>query len=342
MGSTVPETLPSRAGRHPRLRREHRQDPLGVPHDSASGRARLRDLADGRVADCRRRERVVRRHVDPRSAMVFAATGSSSFDFYGANRKGDNLFADCVLALDARTGKRVWHFQALQHDVWDLDFPAAPNLVTVTRDGRKIDAVAQVTKTGFVFVLDRQDRHAAVSRSRTARCPASRSTASSSSRTQPVPVQAAAVRAQRTDRGDADAAHAAGARGRARAVPHAEGRPVRAAVARGHDHLSRRRRRRGVGRRGVRSGDGAPLRQLERDAVDRAADREQRHVALQLEVRLVPPDRSHRHRGGADARRHRQAQDARAARRHRPPRHRAGCPAIRTSARRTSTISSTS
>jgi quinoprotein glucose dehydrogenase len=93
--------------------------------------------------------------VDRANAMVFAATGSSSFDFYGANRKGDNLYADCVLALDARTGKHVWHFQGLKHDVWDLDFPAAPNLVTVTRAGRKVEAVAQVTKTGFVFVLDR-------------------------------------------------------------------------------------------------------------------------------------------------------------------------------------------
>ena len=94
--------------------------------------------------------------LDPALGMVFAATGSASFDFYGANRKGDNLFADCVLALDARTGTRVWHFQGLKHDVWDLDFPAAPSLVTVTRNGRKVEAVAQVTKTGFVFVLDRR------------------------------------------------------------------------------------------------------------------------------------------------------------------------------------------
>jgi quinoprotein glucose dehydrogenase len=94
--------------------------------------------------------------VDQKNAMVFAATGSASFDFYGANRIGDDLFADCVLALDARTGKRIWHFQGLHHDLWDLDFPAAPNLVTATRDGKKIDAVAQVTKTGFVFVLDRK------------------------------------------------------------------------------------------------------------------------------------------------------------------------------------------
>ena len=88
--------------------------------------------------------------------MVFAATGSASFDFYGVNRHGDNLFADCVLALDARTGRRVWHFQGIKHDVWDWDFPAAPNLVTVTRNGRKVDAVAQITKQGYVYVLDRK------------------------------------------------------------------------------------------------------------------------------------------------------------------------------------------
>ena len=94
--------------------------------------------------------------VDAKLGMVFAATGSASFDFYGANRIGDNLFANCVLALDARTGRRVWHFQGVRHDTWDLDFPAAPSLVTVTHDGKKVDAVAQITKTGYVFVLDRK------------------------------------------------------------------------------------------------------------------------------------------------------------------------------------------
>jgi len=94
--------------------------------------------------------------IDPKLGMVFAATGSASFDFYGSNRIGDNLFADCVLALDARTGKRTWHFQGVRHDVWDLDFPAAPSLVTVTRNGQKVEAVAQITKTGYVFVLDRK------------------------------------------------------------------------------------------------------------------------------------------------------------------------------------------
>jgi len=94
--------------------------------------------------------------VDPKLGMVFAATGSASFDFYGANRHGDNLFADCVIALDARTGKRIWHFQGVKHDLWDLDFPAAPSLVTVMRNGKPVEAVAQIAKTGFVFVLDRR------------------------------------------------------------------------------------------------------------------------------------------------------------------------------------------
>jgi quinoprotein glucose dehydrogenase len=94
--------------------------------------------------------------VDHQLGMVFAATGSASFDFYGVTRHGDNLFANCVLALDARTGKRVWHFQGIKHDVWDWDFPAPPSLVTVRHNGRSIDAVAQVTKHGEVFVLNRR------------------------------------------------------------------------------------------------------------------------------------------------------------------------------------------
>jgi quinoprotein glucose dehydrogenase len=94
--------------------------------------------------------------VDATRGMVFAATGSASFDFYGVSRHGDNLFADCVLALDARTGRRLWHFQGIRHDVWDWDFPAAPSLVTVRRQGRNVDAVAQITKHGYVYVLDRR------------------------------------------------------------------------------------------------------------------------------------------------------------------------------------------
>ncbi len=95
--------------------------------------------------------------VDQERGMVFAATGSASYDFYGANRVGDNLFANTVLALDARTGERIWHFQGLHHDIWDRDFPTAPALVSVTRDGQPVDAVAQVTKTGHVYLFERED-----------------------------------------------------------------------------------------------------------------------------------------------------------------------------------------
>jgi quinoprotein glucose dehydrogenase len=94
--------------------------------------------------------------IDAANGILFASTGSASFDFYGANRIGDDLFANCVLALDARTGKRLWHFQAIHHDVWDYDFPAAPSLVTVNHNGRKVAALAQITKTGYVYLFDRK------------------------------------------------------------------------------------------------------------------------------------------------------------------------------------------
>jgi quinoprotein glucose dehydrogenase len=87
--------------------------------------------------------------------MVFAATGSASYDFYGANRTGDNLYANSVIALDARTGAHRWHYQVLKHDLWDRDLPAAPVLVTVQRDGKPVDAIAQITKTGHVWLFQR-------------------------------------------------------------------------------------------------------------------------------------------------------------------------------------------
>ena len=94
--------------------------------------------------------------LDEARGLVFVPTGSAAPDFHGADRIGDNLFANCLLALDAATGKKVWHFQAVHHDIWDRDFPSPPTLVTVRRDGRAIDAVAQTTKHGYVFVLDRE------------------------------------------------------------------------------------------------------------------------------------------------------------------------------------------
>ena len=94
--------------------------------------------------------------VDEERGLVFMGTGSASPDFYGGGRRGDNLFANCTLCLDARTGKRVWHFQTLRHDLWDHDLPVYPNLVKVKHNGRKVEAVAQVTKTGFVYLFDRK------------------------------------------------------------------------------------------------------------------------------------------------------------------------------------------
>ncbi len=93
--------------------------------------------------------------LDAARGIVYAPTGSAAFDFYGANRVGDDLFANTLLALDAETGKRIWHFQDVHHDIWDRDFPSPPALVTLHRDGHAIDAVAQTTKQGVVYVLDR-------------------------------------------------------------------------------------------------------------------------------------------------------------------------------------------
>jgi quinoprotein glucose dehydrogenase len=93
--------------------------------------------------------------VDAKRGIVYVPTGSAVFDFYGANRIGDDLFADSIVALDAETGRRLWHFQAVHHDLWDHDFPTAPALVTLTRNGKSIDAVAAPSKTGYLYILDR-------------------------------------------------------------------------------------------------------------------------------------------------------------------------------------------
>jgi quinoprotein glucose dehydrogenase len=93
--------------------------------------------------------------LDEARGIVYVPTGSAAADFYGADRAGDNLYANCLLALDARTGRRIWHFQFVRHDIWDRDPPSPPNLVRVRRNGRSIDAVVQTTKQGFVFVFDR-------------------------------------------------------------------------------------------------------------------------------------------------------------------------------------------
>ena len=95
--------------------------------------------------------------LDEETGIVYIPTGSASYDFWGGNRKGENLFANSLIALDASKGKRLWHFQFVHHDLWDRDLPAPPNLVNIKKDGKLIKAVAQVTKSGHVFVFDRKN-----------------------------------------------------------------------------------------------------------------------------------------------------------------------------------------
>jgi quinoprotein glucose dehydrogenase len=93
--------------------------------------------------------------IDVKRGIVYVPTSSAKYNFYGGNRKGANLFSDCILALDARTGKRLWHFQTVHHDIWDLDNNSAPQLTTIRQNGKSIDVVAVASKTGYLYVFDR-------------------------------------------------------------------------------------------------------------------------------------------------------------------------------------------
>jgi len=93
--------------------------------------------------------------IDAGRGIIYVPTGSPKFNFYGGNRKGANLFGDCLIALNARTGKRLWHFQTVHHDIWDLDNNSAPQLTTIRRNGQAIDVVAMASKTGYLYVFDR-------------------------------------------------------------------------------------------------------------------------------------------------------------------------------------------
>jgi quinoprotein glucose dehydrogenase len=93
--------------------------------------------------------------LDAKRGILYVPTGSAVSDFYGADRIGNDLFANCLIALNAATGERIWHFQGVRHDIWDRDFPAPPALLTVTRNGQQIDAIAQTTKQGWLYLFDR-------------------------------------------------------------------------------------------------------------------------------------------------------------------------------------------
>jgi len=93
--------------------------------------------------------------LDEENGIVYCPTGSPAYDFYGGDRHGSNLFGNCLLALDANTGERIWHFQTIHHDMWDKDLPAPPNIITVKKNGKEIPAIAQITKNGLLYVFNR-------------------------------------------------------------------------------------------------------------------------------------------------------------------------------------------
>jgi quinoprotein glucose dehydrogenase len=139
--------------------------------------------------------------VDEKRGTVYLALGSPTYDFFGSDRVGDNLYGNSVVALRADSGKYLWHFQTVHHDLWDYDLPCPPVLATLTRNGKKVDAVAQVTKTGFVFVLDR-DTGKPLFPVEERPFPASTLPGETAARTQPVPQKPPALVRQRFTEAD--------------------------------------------------------------------------------------------------------------------------------------------
>ena len=207
--------------------------------------------------------------LDAERGLIYLPVGTPSNDYYGGMRLGDNLYAEAIVALDARTGERVWHFQTVRHGLWDYDLPAAPTLLTINVDGREIDAVAAPAKTGFVYVFDRvtgepvwpiEDR--AVPESDV---PGERAAA-----TQPFPTRPGALRETGFQRGGRDRLHSRAPGGGARNRPQVpDGGPLQPALGRRDDRESRDPRRRELGRSGGRSRDRGDLHQGQR--VPRAA-----------------------------------------------------------------------
>ena len=156
LGSSVPETLPSTPGdisaydvRTGKLRWTFHT----IPHPGEFGHDTWPENAWKRSGGANAWAGLV---ADVKRGLVLVSTGSAAFDFYGADRPGDNLYSNSIICLDAETGKRKWHFQSIKHDTWDLDFPSAPLLVTVRHKGKLVDAVAQAGKDGYVYVLNRE------------------------------------------------------------------------------------------------------------------------------------------------------------------------------------------
>ena len=209
--------------------------------------------------------------IDEQRGWVFAATGSATEDFYGGFRKGDNLFANTVLALDAMTGERKWHFQTVRHDIWDYDNPPAPILVTIGSGPAAKDAVVQLTKMGFTFVLDR-DTGKPLFPVQEIPVPRSGVPGEETSPTQLVPLKPQPLVRQNLTEADltniTPEAHAQALKDFRR---YLSGPDLHAAEPAGHDHDARPSRRRRVAWRELRSGAQHALRQRQRSADDQPA-----------------------------------------------------------------------
>ena len=143
---------------HPRLRRRDRQAALDVPHRAAARRARLRDVARTAPRETGGGNAGVWATIsaDEELGLAYLPVESPYGDMYGGLRPGANLYGESIVAVDIRTGERRWHFQTSHHPLWDYDIPTAPILVDAVKDGRTIKALAQATKQGLLFVLNRE------------------------------------------------------------------------------------------------------------------------------------------------------------------------------------------
>ena len=214
--------------------------------------------------------------VDEENGIAFIPFGTARYDFFGGNRAGNNLYANSLVALDARTGKRLWHQQLVHHDLWDYDLPQAPKLLTI-RDGRRTrDVVAQATKHGFLFVFDRKSGEPVWPIEERA-VPQSDVPGEHTSPTQPFPTKPAPFARQTFTERDINPHLPDGRAGdpAAEAAHVAQRRLVHAAELRGLDRHAGPQRRRELGGLGRRPRQRRALHRLEEPARD-AARRDQR------------------------------------------------------------------
>ena len=255
VGGRNPETYPAPPGDIRAFDVRTGEAALDLPYHPASRRIRLRHLADGRL------ERLPAPPTTgpawrwtPQRGIVYVPTGSAAFDFYGGDRIGDDLFANTLLALDAATGKRLWHFQGVHHDIWDRDFPAPPALVTVSATARPWTPWRRPPSRAVVYLFDRAHRQAALPH-RGARLPAQRRARRKDVAHATHARCARALRAPAADRRHADQPHARSPRlGAPDVSDFPQRRPVHPLRCRSPDRrLSRLRWRRGMGRSRRRS-----------------------------------------------------------------------------------------